>query len=415
MNMIALLAALIFCVVCSSFFSAAETAYTSANKVRLKILADENDRRARKALKLIHDYDILLTTILIGNNIVNIAATAISTILFSRCFSADLAATVSTVVMTVIILLFGEISPKMLAKRSAEATAMSFSGILSVLIVLLRPVNLFFSLWRKMLESMFKAREADTEIEEELITIVDEAEQVGDIEPSESDLIRSAISFNDREAIEIMTPRVDVTALSDDTLISDTADLFLQSGYSRIPVYHEDLDHITGVLNEKDFYLGTHKGIKDIVSMMKPAVFAPSTVRIRRLLEIFRENQTHIVILLDEFGGTEGIVTMEDALEELVGEIYDEHDEISQMVTEEDDGSILIDGLFPLSELMERFGISGDFISDTAGGWAAEMLGRIPAAGDNFRYASLSCEVNEMEKRRVKNLKLSVDPGKNAE
>lgn len=410
--MIALLAALLFCVACSSFFSAAETAFTSANKVRLKILAEENEKRAQTALKLIHDYDTLLTTILIGNNIVNIAGTAISTVLFSRCFSGDLAATLSTVVMTVVILLFGEISPKMLAKRSAEATAMSFSGVLYVLTVVLRPVNLFFSLWKKMLESLFTAREADTEIEEELITIVDEAEKEGDIEPSESDLIRSAISFNDREAIEIMTPRVDLTALNDNTTISDAAEVFLQSGYSRIPVFHEDLDHITGILNEKDFYLSTHKGINDIVSMMKPAVFAPSTVCIKRLLEIFRENQTHIVILLDEFGGTEGIVTLEDTLEELVGEIYDEHDEVSQIISEEEDGSVLVDGLFPLSELMERFGISGDFISDTAGGWAAEMLGRIPAAGDVFKYSFITCKVNEMERRRVKNLRLSFDSAK---
>ena len=399
-TMWALLAALLVCVALSAFFSASETAFSAVSRVRLKTMCQDGDKRAALALRLAEDYDRLLTTILVGNNVVNIAGTSIATVLFTA-WAGNMGATLSTVVMTVLILIFGEVSPKALAKESPESVAMAVAPVLRALMAALRPINALFTLWRRMLGRIFKPQEDGGRIEAELMTMVDEAQHEGDMDAHEGELIRSAIEFNDQDVLSIMTPRVDVTALEDTATMEEAADVFRESGFSRIPVYHEDMDHVVGILHEKDFYVLQHAGCGDIRQIMASPVWAPSTLKISKLLKLFQSTKTHMVVVLDEFGGTEGIVTMEDVLEELVGEIYDEHDVVSEDVIPLEDGSRLVDGGMQLSELLDSLEAEDTFEADTVGGWAAEILGRIPSVGACFETGELCGQVTQMDKRRV--------------
>ena len=410
--------ALILCILLSAFFSATETAYSAANRVKLKTVEGPRKERARIALALLEKYDSLITTVLIGNNLVNIVATAIATLLFTTRIlpgRESLATTAASVVMTVVVLLFGEVGPKTLAKQQPEKFAMSVSPVIRALMILLKPLDLLFSLWRKLLSSLIKPGPEENQIENELMTIIDEAQTEGDIEEDEGELIRSAIEFNDQDASDIMTPRVDVTAIEDTATIEEAAGVFRDTWFSRIPVYHVDLDHIVGILNEKDFYKMTHEGCTDITRIMKEPVFAPATLPISNLLKQFRTSKSHLIILLDEFGGTDGIVTMEDVLEELVGEIYDEHDEVSEELVEQEDGSLIVDGNMQLEELMEKFGITNTYDADTVGGWAGEMLEKVPQVGDSFSLEGYEFNVMEMDGFRVTRIQGNKLPEEQAE
>ena len=402
--------ALILCILLSAFFSATETAFSASNRVRLKTVEGPRKKRAQLALNLLEKYDSLLTTVLIGNNLVNIAGTAIATVIFIRILGGDSGATVASVVMTVLVLFLGEVGPKTLAKQQPEKFAMAVCPVIRVLVVLLKPLDLLFSLWRKLLAKLIKPEPEETQIEEELMTMIDEAQTEGDIEEDEGELIRSAIEFNDQNAADIMTPRVDVTAIEDTAGPEEAADLFRKTWYSRIPVYHEDLDHIVGVLNEKDFYKMTHDGCNRITDIMKEPVFAPASLSISNLLKMFRSAKTHLVILLDEFGGTEGIVTMEDVLEELVGEIYDEHDEVNEEVVEQEDGTLIVDGNMQLQELLDKYEIENEYDADTVGGWAGEMLEKVPEVGDTFTLEKYQFTVTEMEGFRVTRVQVTTLP-----
>ena len=405
--------ALILCIALSAFFSATETAFSACNRVKLKTVEGPRKERAQIALSLLEKYDSLITTVLIGNNLVNIVATAIATLLFTTRIlpgKEDLATTIASIVMTVVILFVGEVGPKTLAKQQPEKYAMAVGPAIRVLMVILKPLDLLFSLWRKLLSKLVKPEREENQIEEELMTIIDEAQTEGDIEEDEGKLIRSAIEFNDQNASDIMTPRVDVTAIEDTATIEEAADLFRDTWFSRIPVYHEDLDHIVGILNEKDFYKKTHEGCTEITKIMKEPVFAPASLAISNLLKLFRTSKTHLVILLDEFGGTDGIVTMEDVLEELVGEIYDEHDEISEEVVEQEDGSLIVDGNMQLEELMEKFGLENTYDADTVGGWAGEMLEKVPEVGDSFTLRGYQFTVMEMDGFRVTRMQVAKLP-----
>ncbi|MCR5296886.1 MAG: hemolysin family protein [Clostridiales bacterium] len=405
--------ALILCILLSAFFSATETAFSASNRVKLKTVDGPRKERAQTALGLLEKYDSLLTTVLICNNIVNIAGTAIATVLFTMFIfkgQENVGATVASAVMTVLVLFLGEVGPKTLAKQQPEKFAMSVSPVVRVLVILLKPLDLLFSLWRKLLSKLVKPDPEESQIEEELITIIDEAQTEGDIEEDEGELIRSAIEFNDQDASDIMTPRVDVTAIEDTATPEEAAELFRKTWYSRIPVYHEDLDHIVGILNEKDFYKMTHEGCQDITKIMKEPVFAPASLSISNLLKQFRTSQTHLVILLDEYGGTEGIVTMEDVLEELVGEIYDEHDEVEEEVVEQEDGTVIADGNMQLQELLEKYEIENKYDADTVGGWASEMLEKVPEVGDTFRVDHYEFTVTEMDGFRVLRIQVTALP-----
>ena len=410
--------ALILCIGLSAFFSATETAYSASNKVKLKTVEGSRKKRAQLTLELLEKYDSLLTTVLIGNNIVNIAGTAIATVLFTTRIMPgreEAAATVASAVMTVLVLFLGEVGPKTLAKQQPEKYAMAVSPIMRVLVFVMTPLDWLFGLWRKFLSKTVKADPGESQIEEELITIIEEAQTEGDIEADEGELIRSAIGFNEQDAANIMTPRVDVTAIEDTATIEEAAELFRVTWYSRIPVYHEDLDHIVGILNEKDFYKKTHEGCTDIRQIMKEPIFAPASLSIGNLLKLFRTAKTHLVILLDEYGGTEGIVTMEDVLEELVGEIYDEHDEVNEEVVEKEDGSLVVDASMQLQELLEKYGIANTYDADTVGGWVQEMLEKVPEVGDSFALSGRRFTVTEMDGLRVTRVEVTVEPEKEPE
>ncbi len=401
-----MLGALLLCLVLSAFFSAAETAFATVNRIRLKAMAGEGNEKAALVLRLLDDYDRLLTTLLIGNNIVNLTAATLGTLIFTQLLGGGYGPTVSTIVLTLVVLIFGEVTPKTLATESPEVFAFASVRVLRTLITVFMPLNAFFVLWRKLLAKVFKPREVESHIEAELMTMVDEAQSEGDMDAHEGELIRSAIEFNDMDAIDILTPRVDITALEDTATMDEAASLFRESGYSRLPVFHEDMDHIVGILHEKDFYVRQHEGIKDIHKIMKPAVYAPATLKISKLLKLFQGSKTHMVILLDEFGGTEGLVTLEDVLEELVGDIYDEHDDVEVDIRPLEDGSWLVDGGMHLAELMERLDVEDTYDADTVGGWATEVLGYIPKTGETFDIDCLHCQVTAMDKRRVTQLRI---------
>lgn len=404
-----MIAILLVCVALSAFFSASETSFTSVNRVKLKTMLQNGQKRAKVTLELVEDYDRLITTILIGNNIVNIAASSLATSLFLVLLhnQANLATTVSTVVMTIIILIFGEVCPKAIAKEAPEKLAMTIAPVLKALCTVFAPIAKVFSALKKLFTRIFKTEEDESFIEEELMTMVDEAESEGDMEHHEGELIRSAIEFNDdRDVLSVLTPRVDVTSIEDNATMEDAAALFRTSGYSRVPVFHEDMDHIVGILNEKDFYLMRHQGCTDIRQIMKPPVYAPTTLKLSKLLKLFQAQKTHLIIVLDEFGGTEGIVTMEDVLEELVGEIYDEHDDVETDTVTLDDGSWLVDGGMQLSELLEALGVEDIYNAETVGGFAAEVLGIIPFVGAAFETDELRGLVTQMDKRRVTQLRV---------
>lgn len=397
--------ALVVCIALSAFFSASETAYSSSNRLRLKSMAADGNVRAKLALYLSDDYDRLLTTLLIGNNIVNISAASIGTVIFTELLGSH-GPTVSTIVLTLVVLIFGEVSPKCLAKESPEAMALASAPPLRGLVTVFKPLNALFVLWRQLLSRVFKPHSVETHIESELMTMVDEAQSEGDMDAHEGELIRSAIEFNDMDAYDILTPRVDITALEDSASMEEAARVFRESGYSRLPVFHEDMDHVVGILHEKDFYIRQHEGVQDIRAIMKPPVYAPSTLKISKLLKLFQGSKTHMVILLDEFGGTEGLVTLEDVLEELVGDIYDEHDDVEEELRLLEDGSWLVDGGMHLAELLERLGVEDTYEADTAGGWATEVLGYIPKTGETFDADCLHCQVTAMDKRRVTQLRI---------
>ena len=397
---------LALCVGFSAFFSAAETAFMAASRVRLKTRQQDGKRSAGLALKLAEDSDRLLSTILVGNNIVNIAGTAIATVLFTM-WVGDYGATLSTVVMTLLILTLGEVTPKTLARRTPEDTAMALAPALNVLMKLLSPLSRLFTLWQRLILRLTPARTEEPDIEAEIITMVDEAQKEGDLDAHERELIRSAIEFVDQDVRDIMTPRVDVTALPEEATMAQAADAFRESGYSRIPVYREDMDHIVGVLNEKDFYSALHNGEREIRHIMAAPVYTHESLKISKLLKLCQSTRTHLIIVLDEFGGMSGIVTLEDALEELVGEIWDEHDDVSEEMAAVDENTWQVDGRMQLTEMLERLGIEDTYEADTVGGWVSEVLGRIPNVGLSFDEAGLHCTVTGMDRRRVTRVRVS--------
>ena len=398
---IIMLVVLVLLVAMSAYFSATETAFSSLNRVRLKSKAENGDKRAALALELEEDYDRLLSTILIGNNIVNITATTIATLLFVKLLGNRSGPTVSTVVLTIVILIFGEISPKSLAKESPEAFAMFSAPILRFFLALLRPVNFLFTQWKKLLTKVFHKSGEEGITEEELITMVDQAEDEGGLDRHESELIRSAIEFGDMEVEEILTPRVDIVAVEDTATMDEIAKLFAENGYSRLPVYHEDIDDIIGVIHEKDFHAARYHGMCDVSAITSSVLYTTGNTKISELLRILQREKAHMVIVVDEYGGTEGLATMEDIVEELVGEIWDEHDEIIEEFKKQVDGSYLISCNADLTDLYDLFSIRGDCDANTVSGWVMEQVGRVPEVGDHFQAEGLDVTVTRVEHRRV--------------
>lgn len=395
---------MIFLIGMSAFFSSTETAFTSFNHARIKALARGGNKRARLALDLADSYDKLLSSILIGNNIVNILASSLATVVFVAWLGGA-GVTVSTVVMTVLVLIFGEISPKTLAKDHADQLVLAFGPFINAISKLLTPLTWLFSQWRKLLTLVFPAPKDEGMAEEELLTLVAEAEQEGEIDEHESDLIRSAIEFNDQTAEDILTHRVDIVALDVEMTMDEAEQVFRENTFSRLPVYEDSIDSIVGVIHEKDFF--NNRTATSLREIMKPPLFVTPTSRISDLLHTLQKAKSHMAIVSDEYGGTMGIVTMEDIIEELVGEIYDEHDQVVESFKKLPDGGYLIDCTASLRDMQELFAIQGDFDATTVGGWVLDQMGRIPAVGDSFVYDNrLSVRVTRVESTRV--LEISV-------
>ena len=397
---------ILLCIIMSAYFSATETAFSSLNRIRIKNMADKGNKRAALVLKLSEDYDRLLSTILIGNNIVNIACASLSTLLFVRLLGEDAGASVSTAVTTVIVLVFGEVSPKSIAKESPEKFSMFSAPILNFMAVLLTPLNFLFKQWKKVLSRFFHSSASQGITEEELITIVEEARQDGGIDEQEGDLLRNALEFNELKAADILTPRIDVVGVNVCAGAEEIASVFTETGYSRLPVYQDSIDNIVGILYHKDFYnkiYGTGRGIKDVI---RPALFITRHKKISQLLQELQASNHHIAVVIDEFGGTVGIVTLEDILEELVGEIWDEHDEIIRSVEKLSDDEFLVLGNANVDKLLELLGYDEETEAVTVNGWIMNELQKLPEKGDSFRFHEWQITVMEMEERRVKSARI---------
>ena len=410
-----LIIALVFLVACSAFFSASETAFSSLNQIRLKSRAEDGDASAARVLAMAEKYDKLLSTILIGNNIVNIAAASIGTILFTRALGAERGATMSTIVLTIVVLIFGEVTPKSLAKEMPETVATAVSPMLNLLMVLFTPLTWLFSQWKRLLGHFVHSTEEDTITEGELMTMVSEAENDGELTDRESELIRSAIEFDDVEVEEILTPRVDVVAVEDNTSLDEVAQTFAESGYSRLPVYHDTIDNIIGVVHEKDFYLARLKKETSLEELVKPTLYTTGSTQISQLLRTLREQHHHLAVVVDEYGGTEGIITLEDILEELVGEIWDEHDEATEDFHKQSDGSWIVLGSASVDDLFEMLGLpeDEDIDSNTVNGLVQEKTCHLPKVGDRFTLGSYDGVVTRTAKRRVTEVRLT--PAENPE
>ena len=395
-----LIIGLVVLIICSAYFSATETAFSSLNKIRLKNYANDGNKRARLVLKLSEDYDGLLSSILIGNNIVNIAASALATVAFMK-ISAEYGATISTVVMTILVLIFGEISPKSLAKESPESFAMFSAPIMRVLMIVLAPFNKLFGLWKILLTKIFKTKDDTGITEQELLTIVEEAQNDGGIDEQEGDLIKSAIEFNDLDAGDILTPRVDLTAIEADDDFEEIFKVFTESAYSRIPVYKDTIDNIIGVIHQRDFFVMNKNGGKNLEEIIKPVIFVADSIKISKLIKHLQKSQSHMAVVTDEYGGTMGIVTMEDILEELVGEIWDEHDDIVEDMEKLNENEYMVLGSADVEELFEHFDLKCDVEQNTVNGWAMEQLEKIPEVGDFFEDNNLHVLIKETDGRRV--------------
>lgn len=401
---------IILCIILSAYFSATETAFSSLNRIRLKNMAEKGNKKAALVLRLSDNYDSLLSTILIGNNIVNILSASLATLLFVSILGEDAGASVSTAVTTIVVLIFGEVSPKSIAKESPEKFAMFSAPFLKVLIVILTPANFLFKQWKKLLSLLFKASEDRSITEEELLTIVEEAEQGGGIDKEEGTLIRSAIEFNELEAIDIFTPRIDVVSIPVDMPKEKVAKVFSETGFSRLPVYANDTDHIIGILYQKDFYNHIYHCDKQICDNVRPVIYITKNKKIDDLLKELQQKKLHLAVILDEFGSMMGIITLEDILEELVGEIWDEHDEVVHEIEPISQQEYIVSGKANVEKLFEYLHKEQEFDVLTVNGWVMEMLGRVPAEGDYFESENLKVKVLQMTGKRIEKIHISVQP-----
>lgn len=406
---------LVILIALSAFFSASETAYTTVNKIRLQNYVDAGSKKAKTALFIAENYDRTLTTILIGNNIVNIGASSIATLLFVKLFGPSGAA-ISTAVMTILILIFGEVLPKSFAKESSEKFALAFSRPLRILMTLFWPVVFLFIQLKKVAKhiSPIKEEETPTVTEQELKFIVESIEDEGVLEKQESELVQHALEFDEKTVQEVLTPRVDMTTLDIEDDLQTNIGLVLTERFSRIPVCRGTSDRIIGILHTKDLLEALVRGDAiDLASMVQPAFFVYKTKKLSSLLADFKRNKTHVAIVTDDYGGTVGMVTMEDLLEELVGDIWDEDEEIIQDFVQIDSQHFLISGDLTIRELFDHLDLPFSNLESnhtSCGGWALEALGHIPQAGEAFRFKNMTLTIQEMDDQRVKKLSVYLAP-----
>lgn len=393
----------------SAFFSGTETAFSSYNKIKMKSLASAEDAKADLVLKIEENYDKLITTVLIGNNIVNITLTTVSTLFFMdllKNLEENAVATISTAVVTVTVLIFGEITPKVLAKEHADGYVRATCNIVNFLMTILSPITFIFSMWKKLLGKIFKANDTSVTTGDELITMVEEAEQEGGIDEEEGELIRSAIEFSEMTAGEILTPRIDIVAISQDTDYREAMMLFFESGYSRLPVIGESIDDIKGVLHEKDFFYAYNSGKSSFSEYIQKPLYISKHDKIDDLLRSFQDEKCHMAFVIDEFGGLMGIVTMEDIIEELIGDVYDEHDEVETHFTPNEDGTLNVDSSVELDEIFEHLGVEFDEEDGekplTLNGWLQMKTEGIPEVGEVVEENGIVYEILSTDGKMVK-------------
>ena len=394
------------CLVLSAYFSATETAFSSANSTRLKTLAEKGSKKAKLACELLEHYDKLLSTILIGNNIVNILMASIGTVLFVRHYG-DAGATISTIVVTVVVLVFGEISPKSVAKDCAERFAMFSAPILRVFLFVLTPLNFLFSLWKKLLAKVFRLNGESKMSQEELLMLVDEVQQDGSIDKNEGELLKNAIDFSEQQAQDILIHRVDLAALPITASKEEVAALFTETKYSRLLIYQDSIDHILGTVHQKDFYVGCGITEKPLAEIIVPPLFVLENEPISRLLKTLQTAKTHVAVVVDEYGGTCGIVTMEDILEELVGEIWDEHDEIEVFIRKTGANTFLVDSSMDFDEFAAYFQLKADSEMTSVSGWVMEQFGRVPESGERITAGPLDVLVTKVDNHRIEEIQIT--------
>lgn len=396
---------LIALILLSAFFSASETAFSSVNKIRLKNYVDEKRRGSKKALYIAENFDKALSTILVGNNIVNIAAASISAKVATDLFGGNTGLVISTVGMTILILIFGEVLPKSLAKEHAESFSLLISDVLYMLIQLFTPVTTLLVMLKKLV-SKFVGHQADipSVTEEEIKVMVNLSEEEGVIDNKEKELVHRSLDFNDILVGEIFTPRIDMVAVEVNQPIEEIRDIFLHERYSRVPVYEGDIDNVIGILSESDFFSQLVQGKEvNVRELLRTPLFVVESMRISTLLPELQKSKVHMAIVIDEFGGTSGLITLEDILEQIVGEIWDEHDEAVKTFQKINDYEYEFNAELPLDEFCDILGIDElESSSHTLGGWVFEMFERIPTVGESFEYESLTVTVRQVENRRIR-------------
>ncbi len=407
MDHLPLIIAIVVLVLLSGFFSGTETAFSCANKIKLKTMITQGKKNAKAVYNFADEgYDKLVTAILIGNNIVNLTASALGTILFGRLIaSADLAATVSTIVLTVVVLLFGEITPKYLAGTYPEKMCFFFYPLMQFFYWILFPLSKVFEGYKFLLAKIFKLKKDETVTDEEILSLVEEAEESGTLREDESELVRSALEFDDLKVEDILVPRVDVYAVGEDWTMDEIKEVFEKSGYSRVPVYRESIDDIIGLIHERDFFSEYLKGQTSIKKLVQEIVFTTEHTRISTLLKQLQKQKIHMAAVSDEYGGFVGIVTLEDILEELVGEIWDEHDEEQVLFGQIEGEEYWVDGKCDLPEFFKLYeGLEGaeeECESNSVGGFVTELYGGIPPIGESVRYKALEMKVVKATKQKV--------------
>lgn len=400
---------LVLLITMSAYFSATETAYSSLNKIKLKSIANKGNKKAKLALELSEKYDSVISTILIGNNIVNIATASLATVLFTKLLGSS-GVTVSTIVMTILILIFGEISPKSIAKDIPESFAIVSAPLLNAFCIILKPVNNLFCLWKKVISKVFKIQKHSGITEDEILTIAEEAENEGGINPQQLEIIKSAIELNEQEVIEAFTPRVDMIAVKDSCSKEELLNIFIESGFSRIPVYHDNIDNVIGIINEKDLInIVVNNNNEEISSIIKPLNVIQPHMKLSHLLKVLQNNKSHMALIADEYGGTMGIITLEDILEELVGEIWDEHDKVVNDIEKIGEDEYIVRGNANIEKVLEEVDLEDEFEVNSVNGWVIQQFGKIPKVGESFEYKNLKIVIQKATKRCVLEIRITVD------
>ncbi len=396
----------------SGLFSATETAFSSANKIRLKNLASQGDKRAKKALELANSFDKVITAILIGNNVVNIASSSVGTVLFTKIFPKN-GVLISTAVMTVLVLIFGEILPKSIAKQNAERFSLFMAAPLSILLKVLSPLVFVFSKLACAVSNLFKNGSDEPSVtEDELKHIIEEIEEEGVLESQESDLVRSALEFDEIRLDKILIPRVHVVAVDEKASVDEIKEVFLSEMYSRIPVFDKTIDNIIGIITEKDFFRMLIEKKNDISDIIQEVIYFSEFKPINEAMREMQKAKTHLAVVVDQHGGTKGIVTLEDIIEELVGEIYDENDEIEEPMKKIDDNTYEIDAELAIEDMLEKLDVAENSVecaSTTVGGWVTDLFGYIPKKDETIASGAFSFLVCDSSEHKINKIRLTID------